>query len=379
MRRSVESRSAEGTTECRVAQGTVEVRKVKPAAGGTELTQIGGYGARFDSETVIGNWFREVIKPGAFAPVIGATADVRSLFNHDPNQVLGRTTAGTLQLVEDDIGLRYDVDLNVDDPLAVGVAARIARRDVTGSSFGFRVKREEWVEPDEGSTDLPLRIIHEFAELMDVGPVTFPAYEDTSSEARAETRAVFEGRAGRVLSAANEDSLKKARDLIDGVVKQVEEDGQNSRRPQGSRRDAPAVEDADAIVAATPAADPTGEEAAELVQYRTLATLLTQARASLDEADALVAALIAAEADTPTETAEAEAAEEEVECASFVSIVAICRQVSGAVSSVSQLAQDLLADHESDEDDDEALLRSEDADRERRLRLARAGCSTGRA
>ena len=86
---------------------------------------------------------------------------MRALFNHDPNLVLGRKAAGTLTLSEDTKGLRYVVTLNADDPLAISVAAKMKRRDVTGSSFGFAIDSpddEEWTAPAVRG-GLPLRTL----------------------------------------------------------------------------------------------------------------------------------------------------------------------------------------------------------------------------
>jgi HK97 family phage prohead protease len=158
--------------ERRMASAKVEVR----GAGASKT--IVGYGAVFNTETVIGGYFREQISPGAFAGVLAS--DVRSLYNHDPNYVLGRTSAGTLSIAEDATGLRYEVT----PPAARhDVVEALERGDVTGSSFGFRVKRDTWTRPAT-ATDLPLRTILEVEELLDVGPVTFPAYDEASAEAR---------------------------------------------------------------------------------------------------------------------------------------------------------------------------------------------------
>src|SRR5687768_5826990 len=93
--------------ERRGIAGTVEFREAD------DKSTIGGYAAVFNQETVIGGgmWgFREQIAPGAFDTAI-ENDDVRALFNHDPNYVLGRTVSGTLKLSADKKGLRYDVDL----------------------------------------------------------------------------------------------------------------------------------------------------------------------------------------------------------------------------------------------------------------------------
>ncbi|KAA6031356.1 HK97 family phage prohead protease, partial [Pantoea sp. F_11] len=81
--------------------------EIRAAQDDGEPTRIVGYGSVFDtlSEVIFG--FREIIKPGAFDNVLGD--DVRALFNHDPNFILGRSAAGTLALSVDDKGLRYEI------------------------------------------------------------------------------------------------------------------------------------------------------------------------------------------------------------------------------------------------------------------------------
>jgi HK97 family phage prohead protease len=163
-------------TEVRMVHQPVLVRKSE-----TEPTTLDGYAAVFRQETVIGDYFRETIEPGAFASAIKG-ADVRGLFNHDPNHVLGRTASKTMQLIEDETGLRYVIK-PPDTTLGRDVMALVERGDITGSSFGFTVKRDSWTRPSKPG-ELPLRTIHEVDWLRDVGPVTFPAYEETSVSAR---------------------------------------------------------------------------------------------------------------------------------------------------------------------------------------------------
>ena len=139
--------------------------------------KIGGYGAVFNSETVIGGEFRERIAPGAFAKSIGG--DVRSYFNHNSALILGRTKSGTLRLKEDERGLHYEVDLP-DTQAGRDLRVSMARGDVDGSSFAFRVKKDVW----EMGEDMPLRTIQEI-ELFEVGPVTDPAYEDATAALRS--------------------------------------------------------------------------------------------------------------------------------------------------------------------------------------------------
>jgi len=125
----------------------------------------------------------EMVAPGAFSEALKRGDDVRALFNHDANIVLGRTKSGTLKLREDDKGLHYEVELNPDDPIAAGVGARVARRDITGSSFHFDLNPDddEWY-PAAKPGGLPRRILRRMG-LKDVSPVTFPAYESASVHA----------------------------------------------------------------------------------------------------------------------------------------------------------------------------------------------------
>ena len=140
---------------------------------------ISGYGALFNVETIIAGLFRERIAPGAFKSSL--RDDICVAFNHDPNYILGRTANKTARVTEDRTGLRYECDVNSDDSQALSVAAKIDRRDVSGSSFSFIIdddKDEEWVRDDPAK--LPLRIIKR-ARCVELGPVAMPAYGDTTA------------------------------------------------------------------------------------------------------------------------------------------------------------------------------------------------------
>jgi uncharacterized protein len=166
-------------------------RPVELRANEGAPSTIVGYAALFNEETVIGSYygFREVIAPGAFADAI-TNDDVRALFNHDVNIVLGRNVSKTLRLEEDETGLRYEIDLP-DTAAARDVKTLIERGDVSGSSFAFRVEADEDDEWDYTPVKdglLPLRTIRKVS-LFDVSPVTYPAYEGTTVSARSAERA----------------------------------------------------------------------------------------------------------------------------------------------------------------------------------------------
>lgn len=156
--------------------------------------RLEGHAAVFDSETVIGNWFREVIRAGAFAQSIADKDDVRALWNHDANHVLGRTAAKTLRLKEDDTGLFFSADLP-DTQTARDLAVSVDRGDVSQCSFGFELRStdgQRWIAGEKGMLDLRELLD---VKLWDVSPVTFPAYEDTDVGLR-EYRAWQADRAG---------------------------------------------------------------------------------------------------------------------------------------------------------------------------------------
>jgi len=159
-------------------------------AGAPELREvegkspvIAGYAAVFNREAVIGGWFREMIAPGAFTRAIAEKQDVRGLFNHDPNMILGRTEAGTLRLSEDEHGLAYEID-PADTQLGRDLVTSIRRGDVTQSSFAFTIRKQEITEPDGDGKELALRVIRD-VDLYDVSPVTYPAYENTEVSVRS--------------------------------------------------------------------------------------------------------------------------------------------------------------------------------------------------
>ena len=166
---------------------------------------IKGQAAVFNEETVIRGWFREQIAPGAFQRVLSESPDTIGCFNHDWNVVLARTTSGTLSLSETATGLDYEIDINPDDPEAMSVYAKVARGDVSQSSFAFEVSAEEWAYPGPDSNILPLRSITEFSKLYDVCPATFGAYPQTSAAVRSKYSATPQEQSNQAASSGAED------------------------------------------------------------------------------------------------------------------------------------------------------------------------------
>jgi len=137
------------------------------------VLSVRGYAATFDSETVIGGMYREVIERGAFTEAV-KNDDVRFLVNHE-GLPLARTKSGTLTLTEDERGLFIEADLDLNDPDVQKIATKMERGDLDEMSFAFTPEVEEW----DDSGEIPLRKLKR-ANLFDVAIVTYPAYNDTS-------------------------------------------------------------------------------------------------------------------------------------------------------------------------------------------------------
>lgn len=142
-----------------------------------EKRNVTGHAAVYNSYSVdMGGW-REIIMPGAFTRAI-RSSEVVALFNHNDDQLLGRTSSGTLKISEDSKGLFYDLNM----PESRGdLIELIERGDLTKNSFAFSVKEARWEIQDGIET----RVIDEIDRLYDVSLVTSPAYENTDVALRS--------------------------------------------------------------------------------------------------------------------------------------------------------------------------------------------------
>lgn len=179
-------------------------RAADAAAGEGDGLTLDGYGAVFDAETVIDSWegtFREVLARGCFKKSLRERTP-KMQFDHGRHPLIGSIPIGTFDdgyPAEDDQGLRV-VGRLTDNWLIQPVRDAIASGSIDGMSFRFSVIREQWTMPDgKRLTDprriaellwappeegLLLRTIQE-VKLSEVGPVTWPAYEQTSVGVRA--------------------------------------------------------------------------------------------------------------------------------------------------------------------------------------------------
>lgn len=167
--------------EIRRHAAPVEVRALN-AEGLPE--KIGGVAAVVNTVTDM-RWYEEMIAPGAFDEAL-KDADVRCLFNHEDELILGRTKSGTLSVYLNAEGhLEYENTMDYQSPTHTDVGVAVKRKDITESSFQFVAESVEWRNSPKYGPGY-LRVITKIQKLYDVSPVTFPAYaEGTSTEERS--------------------------------------------------------------------------------------------------------------------------------------------------------------------------------------------------
>ena len=166
--------------ERRTFTGTVHTR----AEGENMPKEIGGIAAVINSVTDLG-YFEEVIEAGAFDYALNKEYDIRCLFNHEAELILGRTKADTCKVfVNADGNLEYTWVPDYENPTHMSVVRSIMRGDITQSSFAFTIKEQTWSESTKYGT-MGKRTIKVIEDLYDVSPVTYPAYADTEADARS--------------------------------------------------------------------------------------------------------------------------------------------------------------------------------------------------
>lgn len=166
--------------------------------------RIGGYAAAFNSRSLDLGGFVEMVDPAAFDGSLAGGSDVRLLVDHDSSKVLGRRSAGTLNVTTDPKGLGIEADLP-DTTYARDLAVSMQRGDVSQMSFGFVCQRDRWEKLSDGQI---LRTLLQ-VELIEVSVVTFPAYPSTN----ASVRSIAEGMRSRKLQ-LHEKALEACREAI---------------------------------------------------------------------------------------------------------------------------------------------------------------------
>ena len=185
--------------EVRKSSVVKEQREFRMESAEQNGNTIRGYAAVYNSDSEWMGGFYEQIATGAFDGVM--ENDVRAYFNHDENLLLGRVSSGTLRISTDKRGLFYEVDLP-NTTYANDLAELMKRGDVNQSSFAFLIEKDRWEQRD-GTT---YRIIEKVSRLLDVSPVSQPAYPDATSELKRdlETETKEEAKAASVENTESE-------------------------------------------------------------------------------------------------------------------------------------------------------------------------------
>lgn len=142
---------------------------------------LDGYYSVFNQPYEICKGWIEEIAPGAFSRTLREGGDVKVLWNHNTDLVLGSTENRTAYLSEDERGLHGPVEINEADQDALNAYARVGRGDVRGCSFGFDIRAMEESWDEDGTYRTRLTDV----DLFEVSPCTFPAYKQTTVSARS--------------------------------------------------------------------------------------------------------------------------------------------------------------------------------------------------
>ncbi len=189
-------------------QRTLLMHDMQTRSDDNDDLYLEGYFAVYGDIYNVWDGATESIAPGAFEESIHG--DVRALYNHDDSLILGRTSAGTLELKDDSHGLWGRIKINRNDSDAMNAYERIKRGDVTGCSFGFNIESEETEYRDDGTVHWTITKVN---PLYEVSPCVFPAYGATNVSARG---AELDAMKKRKLELRKQEILKRIRGENDG-------------------------------------------------------------------------------------------------------------------------------------------------------------------
>jgi hypothetical protein len=157
----------------------------RTSGAGPDYRTVVGYAAVWDSMSEDLGGFREVIKRGAFADALTSGEDIRFLMGHDMDTVMARTSNGSLELVEDETGLRVWARIALDDPDAQRLDAKLRSGAMSQMSFAFTMPPDGKGETWDYSGGVPVRSVERVQMLYEVSAVGSPAYTATALSARA--------------------------------------------------------------------------------------------------------------------------------------------------------------------------------------------------
>lgn len=200
---------------------SLKASEIRTEQGDDGKQYLVGYAANYNVLSRDLGWgMYERIVPGAFKRAVAESQDVFHLVNHDPSQILGRTTSGTTVLSEDAKGLSFRTLINQDDPAAVAFATRVARGDISECSFAFQVVKAQYVDEKDPANPTFAREVRELldVDLFDVSTVTYPAYPQTNTDLAA-ARMAMKADGDLVPASLRARAMvgKGLRDMEDGV------------------------------------------------------------------------------------------------------------------------------------------------------------------
>lgn len=184
-----------------------------PADG--RIATLAGYAAVFNSLSEDLGGFREMIRPGAFKESLARGDDIRALVGHDSKMVIGRRSANTLSITEDEKGLRVEIAVP-DTTAGRDLVVSVKRSDITGMSFGFVTVKDEWSRQSKDG-DVVYRRELITVDLFEVSAAAWPAYNDTSVEAREL------GSVTKIFEEARRRLAKDGQDRRDRITRQYRE------------------------------------------------------------------------------------------------------------------------------------------------------------
>ena len=150
----------------------------RAAEGSNAEKVIEGYFALYEQETELFDGVYEIITKGAFDNTLNN--DIRALWNHNSQYVLGRSKNGSLEMKADDKGLFGTIKLP-NTQYAQDLHELVQRGDIDQCSFGFNILGEDLEELANGGYRWRINEI----DLHEISVVTFPAYENTTVQARS--------------------------------------------------------------------------------------------------------------------------------------------------------------------------------------------------
>lgn len=171
---------------------------------------IEGYFIRYNEETELWPGVYEEVGQGSLAKSLKDN-DIRALFNHNSEIVLGRTGNSTVKLEDKKEGLWGSIEINPNDKQANDIHARVERGDIDGSSFGFNIINEETINRDDGTVKFILKEI----DLHEVSPCTFPAYPTTAIQARKKDYSNYKQRQLDAKKSKLKERLKNVKTIND--------------------------------------------------------------------------------------------------------------------------------------------------------------------